>query len=145
MAVDYLGVFSIFDLDATSNDLINSDFRAGIPLSVRYGYFRGIQPILDMPAEIKKTVESAGANLWKTANQIAGQESEKKASTWPASRWQQPLMNAITCNEATNSLRESGRRAESHSADNAKREEINLHWYRVAMRHFDNESFDKCH
>ncbi|MCT4602612.1 MAG: DUF1207 domain-containing protein [Marinifilum sp.] len=31
------GVFSIFDLDAPSDDLINSDFRVGIPLSLRYG------------------------------------------------------------------------------------------------------------
>ena len=31
------GVFSIFDLDAPSDDLINSDFRVGIPLSCRYG------------------------------------------------------------------------------------------------------------
>jgi hypothetical protein len=33
------GVFSIFDLDADSSDLINSDFRVGLPLSVRYGPF----------------------------------------------------------------------------------------------------------
>jgi hypothetical protein len=31
------GVFSIFDLDAPSDDLINSDFRFGFPLSCRYG------------------------------------------------------------------------------------------------------------
>jgi len=33
------GVFSIFDLDAPSDDLVNSDFRVGLPLSVRYGFF----------------------------------------------------------------------------------------------------------
>lgn len=33
------GVFSIFDLDAPSDDLINSDFRVGIPLTLRYSHF----------------------------------------------------------------------------------------------------------
>ncbi len=32
-----VGVFSIFDLDAPSDDLVNSDFRVGFPLSLRYG------------------------------------------------------------------------------------------------------------
>lgn len=34
-------VFSIFDLEAESFDLINSDFLAGIPLSARFGRFTG--------------------------------------------------------------------------------------------------------
>jgi hypothetical protein len=33
------GVFSIFDLDSDSNDLINTDFWVGIPLSARWGFF----------------------------------------------------------------------------------------------------------
>jgi hypothetical protein len=33
------GVFSIFDLDAPSNDLINTDFWVGIPISARWGIF----------------------------------------------------------------------------------------------------------
>lgn len=33
----HAGVFSIFDLDADSSDLINSDFFVGLPISARYG------------------------------------------------------------------------------------------------------------
>jgi len=33
------GVFSIFDLDSDSNDLINTDFWVGIPLSARWNFF----------------------------------------------------------------------------------------------------------
>ncbi len=33
----HAGVFSIFDLNASSSDLVNSDFLAGVPLDARYG------------------------------------------------------------------------------------------------------------
>ena len=33
------GVFSIFDLDSDSNDLVNSDFWVGVPISARWGLF----------------------------------------------------------------------------------------------------------
>lgn len=33
----HAGVFSIFDLNADSSDLVNSDFIAGVPLDARYG------------------------------------------------------------------------------------------------------------
>ncbi|MFP4516488.1 MAG: DUF1207 domain-containing protein [bacterium] len=36
------GVFSIFDLEAESSDLINSDFWVGLPLSYRYGDFSAL-------------------------------------------------------------------------------------------------------
>jgi hypothetical protein len=36
------GVFSVFDLDTTSTDLINSDFRVAIPLSYRHEEFSAL-------------------------------------------------------------------------------------------------------
>jgi hypothetical protein len=33
------GIFSIFDLDSDSNDLVNTDFWVGIPISARWGGF----------------------------------------------------------------------------------------------------------
>jgi hypothetical protein len=33
----HAGVFSIFDLEAESSDLVNSDFLVGLPISARYG------------------------------------------------------------------------------------------------------------
>ena len=33
------GIFAIFDMDSSSKDLINTDFWAGIPLTVKWGWF----------------------------------------------------------------------------------------------------------
>ena len=35
----HAGVFSVFDLDAASFDLVNADYMVGLPLSVRFGDF----------------------------------------------------------------------------------------------------------
>jgi hypothetical protein len=35
----HAGVFSVFDLDSSSFDLVNADYLVGIPLTVRYGDF----------------------------------------------------------------------------------------------------------
>ena len=35
----HAGVFSVFDLDASSFDLVNADYLVGLPLSLRYGDF----------------------------------------------------------------------------------------------------------
>jgi Protein of unknown function (DUF1207) len=38
----HAGVFSLFDLDADSFDLVNADYMVGIPLSVRFGDFSAL-------------------------------------------------------------------------------------------------------